>query len=149
MKELIQYWPALGLRRDLDRRVLSLSGVLSGLLVVFGLENLPVTAEGAEPSRGIAVLASDIGQAYPVTALQEFLVQGAFSSVIIDWAWITYHWDRTDFAAVRDLRPTCVRLVLCRSDQHTNWHETDGMSEVRCVCFSILRFSASICPRLR
>src|SRR5512139_1735953 len=58
---------------------------------------LPLSAASDQPTRGIAILASDIGSYYPVTSLQAFVQEGGFSSVIIDWAWITYHWDRTDF----------------------------------------------------
>ncbi len=103
MKELTEYLPPANERKDLEGHVFSLATLLSGLVLALGLEIMPVTAVGAEPGRGIAILASDIGQAYPVASLQEFVIEGGFSSVIIDWAWITYHWDITDFAAVRDL----------------------------------------------
>lgn len=55
----------------------------------------------ASPTRGIAVLASTIGHQYTPEALAELVQQGKFSPVVVDWAWITYHWDRTDFAAVK------------------------------------------------
>lgn len=67
---------------------------------------LPVAAVAAadpNPSRGIALLASDIGHDLPVTNLLELVEKGGFAPVIIDWAWISYHWDRTDFKAVREL----------------------------------------------
>lgn len=54
----------------------------------------------AGPERGIAVLASSIGTDFTPESLAEFVQQGQFSPVVIDWAWITFHWDRTDFAAV-------------------------------------------------
>ncbi len=54
----------------------------------------------AAPTRGIAVLASSIGTDYSPEGLAEFVQQGKFSPVVIDWAWITAHWDKTDFAAV-------------------------------------------------
>ena len=58
----------------------------------------------AEPPRyGIAVLASGIGRDYALGDLVELIEHGRFSPVIIDWAWITYHWERTDFPAVREL----------------------------------------------
>lgn len=56
-----------------------------------------------KPGYGLAVLASDIGHDYPVAQLAGFIEQGGFAPVIIDWAWITYHWEKTDFAAVRQL----------------------------------------------
>lgn len=55
----------------------------------------------AEPGLGISVLASSVGTEYPVDALVEFVTTAHISYVIIDWAWVTYHWDRTDFDAVR------------------------------------------------
>lgn len=54
----------------------------------------------AAPTRGIAVLASTIGSDFTPESLAEFVKQGKFSPVVVDWAWITYHWDKTDFAAV-------------------------------------------------
>ncbi|HUV03978.1 MAG TPA: peptidoglycan DD-metalloendopeptidase family protein [Armatimonadota bacterium] len=54
----------------------------------------------AAPERGIAVLASSIGSDFTPEGLAEFVQQGKFSPVVVDWAWITYHWDRTNFAAV-------------------------------------------------
>lgn len=50
--------------------------------------------------RGIAVLASSIGKDFSPEELARFVQQGRFAPVIIDWAWITHHWDRTNFAAV-------------------------------------------------
>jgi len=58
---------------------------------------------GTAPARGIAVLASSIGSEYPVEALAEFVHNGGFSPVVVDWAWITAHWDRTNFAEVNRL----------------------------------------------
>ncbi|HET6454201.1 MAG TPA: HEAT repeat domain-containing protein [Armatimonadota bacterium] len=54
----------------------------------------------APPTRGIAVLASTIGSDFTPESLAEFVTQGKFSPVVVDWAWITYHWDKTDFSAV-------------------------------------------------
>jgi hypothetical protein len=72
---------------------------------VFSLR--PVPADGpdakAAPERGIAVLASSIGSDYSTSGLADFVRQGKFTFVVIDWAWITYHWDRTDFAQVNRL----------------------------------------------
>ncbi|MDO8587442.1 MAG: peptidoglycan DD-metalloendopeptidase family protein [Armatimonadota bacterium] len=55
------------------------------------------------PTRGIAVIASDIGHDYSVDYLSDFVSWGRFSFVVVDWAWITHHWDRTDFAQVNRL----------------------------------------------
>ena len=54
----------------------------------------------APPERGIAVLASSIGSDISPEGLAEFVQQGKFSPVVVDWAWITYHWNHTNFAAV-------------------------------------------------
>ena len=69
---------------------------------------LPVQAETAPPAArnpglGIAILASDIGRDYAVSNLLEVAEAGGFSPVIVDWAWITFHWERTDFQALRQL----------------------------------------------
>ena len=64
----------------------------------------PAYAEAADttapPARGIAVLASTIGTDFTPESLADLVQQGKFSPVVVDWAWITYHWDKTDFAAV-------------------------------------------------
>ncbi|MEN6371125.1 MAG: peptidoglycan DD-metalloendopeptidase family protein [Armatimonadota bacterium] len=52
------------------------------------------------PARGIAVLASSIGSDFTPEDLARSVRQGNFSLVVVDWAWITYHWERTDFRAV-------------------------------------------------
>jgi len=51
-------------------------------------------------TRGIAVLASSIGSDYSPEGLAESVQQGKFSPVVIDWAWITAHWDQTNFPAL-------------------------------------------------
>jgi hypothetical protein len=78
---------------------------------------LPVASTSSiapEASRGIAILASDIGGRYRVEDLVSFMQQGRFSSVVVDWAWITYHWDRTRFEDVNrllaSLEPMDVRM---------------------------------------
>ncbi len=75
MKEPIEKSPALSNSNDVKRRVLPLSALFAGLLAVFGLTSLPLPAAAAEPDRGIAILASDIGQTYPVVVLEEFVTQ--------------------------------------------------------------------------
>lgn len=58
------------------------------------------------PTRGLAVLASDIGDPYAVDDLAAFITAGSFGPIFVDWAWITHHWDRTDFGAVQELVQT-------------------------------------------
>lgn len=57
---------------------------------------------GTQPvsDRGIAVLASSIGSDFSPENLAKFVQHGKFSLVVVDWAWITYHWDRTNFTSV-------------------------------------------------
>ncbi|MEK7469391.1 MAG: HEAT repeat domain-containing protein [Planctomycetota bacterium] len=65
-----------------------------------------VSGSIAEPpphEAGIAVLASSIGKDQSVADIRAFVAEGHFRHVVVDWAWITAHWDRTDFAKVDDL----------------------------------------------
>src|SRR5262245_8285817 len=62
---------------------------------------LPALAE--PPDAGIAVIASAVGHGQSPADIRAFVQEGHFRHVVIDWAWITAHWDRTDFAAVEEL----------------------------------------------
>lgn len=53
--------------------------------------------------RGVAIIASSIGTDYRVEDLAKLLEKGKFSPLVIDWAWITYHWERTKFDEVNRL----------------------------------------------
>lgn len=66
---------------------------------VLVLAALPARAGDA----GIAVLASEVNHGQSVGDIRAFVAEGKFGHVVVDWAWITAHWDRTDFAAVEDL----------------------------------------------
>ncbi len=93
-----------GLFVVLSRAVRPACLVTAALAVLF----IPGVPPGQQPgspapSRGIAVLASSIGSDYRVEALLQVIDAGRFSPVVIDWAWITAHWDRTDFAQVNRL----------------------------------------------
>ncbi|KAF0246542.1 MAG: hypothetical protein FD180_540 [Planctomycetota bacterium] len=52
---------------------------------------------------GIAVIASAVGHGQSPADIRAFVAEGHFRHVVVDWAWITAHWDRTDFAAVEEL----------------------------------------------
>jgi hypothetical protein len=52
------------------------------------------------PTRGFAILASTIVTDISPEALAEVVRQGRYSPVVVDWAWVTYHFERTDFKAV-------------------------------------------------
>jgi hypothetical protein len=82
-------------------RSIYLTAVALSLFVSVILSLLPAQADTTVvPRRGIAVLASSIGSDYSPEGLAEFVRQGNFSPVVIDWAWITAHWDQTDFPAL-------------------------------------------------
>lgn len=70
------------------------------LLVLLAVGEAQPQAGAPPPQRGIAVLADNIGTKFPVEALLEFVDRGHFAPVVIDWAWITAHWDKTNFAEV-------------------------------------------------
>jgi len=55
------------------------------------------------PPRGIAIIVSSIGTDYRVEDLVRLLEKGKFSPLIIDFAWITYHWEQTKFEEVNRL----------------------------------------------
>ena len=79
--------------------------ILSILVVCFVIvfkcpSNADVTNQSSASKRGITVLASSIGKDFTPEKLAGIVRQGKFSPVVIDWAWITSHWDKTDFAAV-------------------------------------------------
>jgi hypothetical protein len=69
----------------------------------------PARADGAprlqpgEARRGIAVLSSSVGHDVSVDEIDAFVSTCRLDLVVVDFAWITYHWDRTDCAAVEDL----------------------------------------------
>lgn len=74
------------------RRLLVLVPLLAGL-----------AARAEAPEAGIAVLASAVGHGQSPDDIRAFVAEGHFRHVVVDWAWITAHWDRTDFAAVEAL----------------------------------------------
>jgi len=79
---------------------LALAALLPALV---GLGAAPSRADPAPHGAGIAVLASDVGHGMAVDDLLAFVEEARVRDVIVDWAWITLHWERTDFAAVEAL----------------------------------------------
>lgn len=73
--------------------------LLFGLLCAAAAPAPPATDVPA-PTRGFAILASSIGADFSPDQLAALVDQGAFAPVIVDWAWITYHWKRTDFRSL-------------------------------------------------
>jgi hypothetical protein len=76
-----------------------------GWIALLLLTNSVALAQAEPPpfSRGIAILASNVGTKFPVEALLEFVDRGHLDPVVIDWAWITMHWGRTNFGEVNRL----------------------------------------------
>jgi len=58
-------------------------------------------SQGESAQRGVAILASTIGDKYQVDDLVHLIERGCFSPVVVDWAWITYHWERTKWDEVK------------------------------------------------
>jgi len=89
---------------DIMRRNCGLTVCVIYLIALSALLSRPTYAVVPDsrtvPTRGIAVLASSIGNDFTPESLADFVQQGKFSPVVIDWAWITYDWDRTNFKAV-------------------------------------------------
>ncbi|NQT16012.1 MAG: M23 family metallopeptidase [Planctomycetes bacterium] len=56
-----------------------------------------------EPCRGVALVSSNIGATLPVDEVLDFAESCDLNLVIVDFAWITHHWPRTDKKAVERL----------------------------------------------
>lgn len=56
-----------------------------------------------EHCRGIAVLSSQVAKEHSISELVEFVNACEINFVVVDFAWITYHWPRTDTEAVERL----------------------------------------------
>jgi hypothetical protein len=69
-------------------------------VVLLGAAHASTPDTKAAPRRGIAVLASSIGNDYSPEELANLVQQWKFSPVVVDWAWITAHWEQTNFAAL-------------------------------------------------
>jgi len=52
------------------------------------------------PAQGIAVLASSLGTDVAPERLADFVQEAHFSPVVLDWAWITAHWEGTNADAL-------------------------------------------------
>ncbi|MCB9933921.1 MAG: HEAT repeat domain-containing protein [Planctomycetes bacterium] len=52
---------------------------------------------------GIAILASSVDNGQSVEDLMAFVREARVREVVIDWAWITLHWERTKFERVNEL----------------------------------------------
>ena len=63
-------------------------------------------------SVGITVLSSSIGKDYSVEALIKLVKKCHFKPVVIDWAWITFHWKRTNFTAVESFAKKLKKLSV-------------------------------------
>jgi hypothetical protein len=72
-------------------------------------------AAGSRGDRGIAVLSSSIGRDVDAAELLAYVDAGRINLVVVDFAWVTHHWPRTDLWAVerlcRELRRRGVRVA--------------------------------------
>ena len=66
-------------------------------------QNRPAPLDPARAYQGIAVLSSAIEHGTPASEIQAFVAECKIDLVVIDFAWITYHWPRTDLGAVERL----------------------------------------------
>lgn len=62
-----------------------------------------VIAQETEHGMGITILASQVDNGQSVEDLLAFVKEARVRDVVIDWAWITLHWDRTKFESVNRL----------------------------------------------
>ncbi|MHC4181660.1 MAG: hypothetical protein ACYSWU_29570, partial [Planctomycetota bacterium] len=60
-------------------------------------------ASGGGPCRGVALLSSNVGVTLSVGEILDFAESCDLNLVVVDFAWITYHWPRTDKKAVESL----------------------------------------------
>ncbi|MCA8912765.1 MAG: HEAT repeat domain-containing protein, partial [Planctomycetes bacterium] len=58
---------------------------------------------GADDGPGIAILASSVDNGESVEDLLSFVKEARVREVVIDWAWITLHWEHTKFDRVNAL----------------------------------------------
>ena len=58
---------------------------------------------GSKDGPGIAILASAVDNGQSVEDIMAFVKAARVRDVVIDWAWITLHWDRTKFDRVNEL----------------------------------------------
>ena len=65
--------------------------------------SLEASLDSGDPPRGIVLLSSEIGHETPVEEIRSFVRACQIEAVVIDYAWITYHWDQTDSQTVAAL----------------------------------------------
>lgn len=85
-----------------------LARVLACLLFVAGLVAGPARAADTPrladtPRRGVAILSSSIGHDVSADEIEAFVRECRIDFVVVDFAWITFHWSRTDRKAVDEL----------------------------------------------
>ncbi|MHC4616513.1 MAG: peptidoglycan DD-metalloendopeptidase family protein [Planctomycetota bacterium] len=63
----------------------------------------PCRLDPNKPYRGMALLSSNINYLINVAEIRNFVLNCNLDFVVIDFAWITYHWQWSDLAAVEQL----------------------------------------------
>jgi hypothetical protein len=64
---------------------------------------LATLARAGSPTRGVAILSSNVGRDVTADEIVTFARACRLNLVVIDFAWITHHWPRTDLDAIRPL----------------------------------------------
>jgi hypothetical protein len=88
------------MRRYPCRLFICMVGLIAACISLLRPALAATSAPKVVTQRGIAILASSVGSDYSPEGLAEFVRQGNFSPVVIDWAWITSHWGQTNFPAL-------------------------------------------------
>ena len=123
-------------------------------VALFGLLSVAVAAEEAprltfgEPYRGIAILSSAIGDEVSVREVSAFIDECGIDFVVIDFAWITYHWERSNLRLLemlsRNLQASGVVVAAMYRPRTLNSSEadvhfaqnTDGSFSQKYLCFA-------------
>jgi hypothetical protein len=75
------------------------------LLSALAVPALAAPQRAAEPDlrRGVAVLASTVGHEHSLAELESFVRACRLDHVVVDFAWVTHHFARSDLAAIEKL----------------------------------------------
>ena len=77
--------------------------LLAASAVAVPAQDKPPSLESGKAHRGIAVLSSSLGHDISAEEIAAFAHSCKIDLVVVDFAWITHHWTRTDLATVEEL----------------------------------------------
>jgi tetratricopeptide (TPR) repeat protein len=89
-----------------SRAVLTALLAFLALVVATGRPAAQKASRSLDPEhayRGMAFLSSAVGREVPVAEIEAFVRECHIDLVVIDFAWITHHWSRTDIQVVESL----------------------------------------------